>query len=65
METPRWLDTLGPGTKGKRPLEAKERKHENLDLLIDLENYLGKALDPYEERSAPSYSVASQKESLW
>ncbi len=49
METPRWLDTLGPGNKGKRLFEEKERKHEHLDLLVVLENYLGKALDPYEE----------------
>jgi hypothetical protein len=50
LETPRWLDTLGPGNKAKRLFEEKEqRKHENLDLLGVLENYLGKALDPYEE----------------
>jgi hypothetical protein len=49
LETPRWLDTLGPRNKGKRPFEPKDRKHDNLDLLVDLENYLGKALAPYEE----------------
>ena len=49
MATSRWRDTLGPGNKGKHPFEAKGYKHEHLDLLIDLENYLGKALDPYEE----------------